>query len=186
MVPLPPPHGFAVLGKYYLAVTTFCFVAMGNGVNLTDRLDGLVAGVSALAFIGMSVAVLPVCPELAIFGASMAGACIGFLFHNRYKASILMGDVGSFALGGALSAMAACTGMFLPLFISSGIFILEVLSIILQVLFLKASRRLIHRAMPLNYHLKLWGLKIPVIVATTYILSGILALFAGYVGLISA
>lgn len=63
----------------------------------------------------------------------MAGACIGFLFHNRYKASILMGDVGSFALGGALTAMAACTGMFIPLFISSGVFVLEVFSVIVQV-----------------------------------------------------
>ena len=63
----------------------------------------------------------------------MAGACIGFIFHNRYKASILMGDVGSCALGGALAAMAAYTGMFLPLFISSGVLVLEVFSVIVQV-----------------------------------------------------
>lgn len=63
----------------------------------------------------------------------MAGACIGFLFHNRYKASIFMGDTGSLALGGALAAMAACTGMFFPLFISSGLFVMEVLSVIVQV-----------------------------------------------------
>lgn len=63
----------------------------------------------------------------------MAGACIGFLFHNRYKASIFMGDTGSLALGGALAAMAACTGMFFPLFIASGIFVMEVLSVIIQV-----------------------------------------------------
>lgn len=62
MVPLPPPHGIAFLGKYYLVATTFCFAAMGNGLNLTDGLDGLVGGVSALAFIGMSIAVLPICP----------------------------------------------------------------------------------------------------------------------------
>lgn len=63
----------------------------------------------------------------------MAGACIGFLSHNRYKASVFMGDVGSLALGGALAAMASCTGMFLPLFISSGIFVLEAVSVIMQV-----------------------------------------------------
>ncbi|XP_020270395.1 phospho-N-acetylmuramoyl-pentapeptide-transferase homolog [Asparagus officinalis] len=185
LVPLPPPHGIAYLGKYYLVMTTFSFVAMGNGLNLADRLDGLVGGVSALAFIGMSVAVLPICPDLAIFGASMAGACIGFLFHNRYKASILMGDIGSLALGGALAAMAACTGMFLPLFISSGIFALEMLSVIIQALFVKSSQ-FARRPPPLHYHLKLWGLKTPVIVASAYALSGILAVFAGYVGLISA
>lgn len=62
MVPLPPPLGLAYLGKYYLAVTIVCFVAMTYGVNLTDELDGLVGGVSALAFIGTSIAVLPICP----------------------------------------------------------------------------------------------------------------------------
>lgn len=71
--------------------------------------------------------------DLAIFGASMAGACVGFLLHNRYKASVFMGDTGSLALGGALAAMASCTGMFFPLFISSGIFVMEALSVILQV-----------------------------------------------------
>lgn len=63
----------------------------------------------------------------------MAGACVGFLLHNRYKASVFMGDTGSLALGGALAAMAACTGMFFPLFLSSGIFVLEASSVILQV-----------------------------------------------------
>lgn len=71
--------------------------------------------------------------DLSIFGASMAGACVGFLFHNRYRASIFMGDTGALALGGALAAMASCTGMFFPLFISSGIFVLEALSVIIQV-----------------------------------------------------
>lgn len=65
----------------------------------------------------------------------MSGATVGFLFHNRYKASILLGNVGSLGLGGALSVMAACTGMFLPLFISSGVFILEAVSVVLQVWF---------------------------------------------------
>jgi len=63
----------------------------------------------------------------------MAGACFGFLMHNRYKASVFMGDTGSLALGGALAAMAACSGMFLPLFISSGIFFLDASSVIMQV-----------------------------------------------------
>lgn len=72
--------------------------------------------------------------DLAIFGASMAGACVGFLLHNRYKASVFMGDTGSLALGGALAAMAACTGMFLPLFVASGIFVMEASSVIMQVL----------------------------------------------------
>lgn len=80
------------------------------------------------------VLILHLNPDLAVFGASMAGACVGFLFHNRYKASVFMGETGALALGGALAAMASCTGMFLPLFISSGIFVLEGLSFVIQVL----------------------------------------------------
>lgn len=63
----------------------------------------------------------------------MAGACVGFLLHNRYKASVFMGDTGSLALGGALASMAACTGMFFPLFVSSGIFVMEASSVLIQV-----------------------------------------------------
>ena len=63
----------------------------------------------------------------------MAGACVGFLFHNRYKASVFMGDTGSLALGGALAAMASCTGMFIPLFITSGVLVMEALSVVVQV-----------------------------------------------------
>lgn len=63
----------------------------------------------------------------------MAGACVGFLFQNQHKASIFMGDTGALALGGALAAMASCTGMFFPLFISSGIYVLEAVSVIIQV-----------------------------------------------------
>lgn len=65
----------------------------------------------------------------------MAGACLGFLVHNKYKAKVFMGDTGSLALGGGLAAMAACTGMYLPLFIASGVFIIETISVILQVYF---------------------------------------------------
>uniref|UniRef100_A0A5B6YP85 Phospho-N-acetylmuramoyl-pentapeptide-transferase n=2 Tax=Davidia involucrata TaxID=16924 RepID=A0A5B6YP85_DAVIN len=191
LVPLPSPLGLVFLGKCYLFLTSFCFVSMANGINLTDGLDGLAGGTAALAFIGMSIAVLPICSELAVFGASMAGACIGYLMHNRYKASVFMGDTGSLALGGALAAMAACTGMFFPLFISSGIFVLEAVSVIMQVSFYKTTKRLygaghrLFRMAPFHHHLELCGFKEPIIVAGAYVISCMLALFAGYVGLIS-
>ncbi|KAL0398344.1 UNVERIFIED_CONTAM: Phospho-N-acetylmuramoyl-pentapeptide-transferase [Sesamum radiatum] len=133
VVPLPAPLGLVCLGKCYPVLSSFCFVSMTNAIDLTDGLDGLAAGTAALAFIGMSIVALPICSDLSIFGASMAGACVGFLFHNRYRASIFMGDTGALALGGALAAMASCTGMFFPLFISSGVFVLEALSVIIQV-----------------------------------------------------
>ncbi|KAK9936757.1 hypothetical protein M0R45_013583 [Rubus argutus] len=192
LVPLPAPLGIVWLGKFYLLLASFCFVSMGNGVNLTDGLDGLAGGAAALAFIGMSIAVLPICSDLAIFGASMAGACVGFLLHNRYKASVFMGDTGSLALGGGLAAMACCTGMFFPLFISSGIFVLEASSVILQVIYFKTTKRLqgagrrLFRMAPFHHHLELCGLKEPVIVGGAYVISSALSLFAAYMGLISA
>ncbi|KAK4589239.1 hypothetical protein RGQ29_020012 [Quercus rubra] len=192
LLPLPAPIGLVCLGRWYLLLTSFCFVSMGNGVNLTDGLDGLAGGAAALAFIGMSIAVLPICSELAIFGASMAGACVGFLLHNRYRASVFMGDTGSLALGGALAAMAACTGMFFPLFISSGIFIMEASSVIIQVFYFKTTRllwgfgRRVFRMAPLHHHFELCGIKEPIIVAGAYVISSMLALLAAYVGLISA
>ncbi|CAI0545142.1 unnamed protein product [Linum tenue] len=193
LVPLPAPLGLVCLGKFYLVLTSLCFVSMGRGIDLTDGLDGLTAGTAASAFTGMAVAVIPICPELGIFGASMAGACVGFLLHNRYKASVLLGDTGSLALGGALAAMAACTGMFFPLFLSSGIFLLEALSVGMQVVNLKTRKGLkagIERyatcIAPLHRHLQLWGVKEPVIVAGAYVISSFLALTGGYVALISA
>ncbi|XP_042478413.1 phospho-N-acetylmuramoyl-pentapeptide-transferase homolog isoform X1 [Macadamia integrifolia] len=192
LVPLPSPLGLIYLGKLYPILTAFCFVSMGNGVNLTDGLDGLAGGTVALAFIGMSIAVLPICSDIAIFGASMAGACVGFLMHNRYKASVFMGDVGSLALGGALAAMATCTGMFFPLFISSGVFVLEALSVILQVSHFKMTKRLygagrrLFRMSPLHHHLELCGIREQFIVTMAYFISSALAILAGYVGLVSA
>lgn len=192
LVPLPAPLGLIHLGKWYLMLTSFCLVSMGNGVNFTDGLDGLAGGIAALAFLGMSIAVLPICPDVSMFGASMAGACVGFLLHNRYKASVFMGDTGSLALGGALAAMAACTGMFFPLFISSGIFVIEASSVVMQVLYFKTTKyfqgagRRLFRMAPIHHHLELCGIKEPLIVAGAYAVSSALALFAGYLGLISA
>lgn len=192
LIPLPAPLGLVCPGKYYLILTSFCFVFMGHGVNLTDGPDGLAAGIAALAFTAMAIAVLPICTDLAIFGVSMTGACIGFLLHNRYKASVYMGNTGSLALGGALASMAACTGMFLPLFISSGFFVIEALSVIMKVLYFKTSKCFLGSGqrffwiVPFHRYLKFRGIKEPIIVAGAYILSCLLAMVAGYVGLVSA
>ncbi|WCJ27394.1 hypothetical protein M5689_009141 [Euphorbia peplus] len=192
LVPLPRPLGLICIGKCYLVLTVLCFIAMGSGIDLADGPDGLAGGTAALAFVGMSIAVLPICSELAVFGASMAGACVGFLLHNRYKASVFMGHTGSLALGGALAAMAACTGMFFPLFISSGIFFLEASSVVMQIVIYTATRRLtgaghrMFRMVPFHHHLELCGLREPIIVAGAYVASCLLAIVAGYVGLISA
>ncbi|KAH9312171.1 hypothetical protein KI387_027206, partial [Taxus chinensis] len=192
LVPLPAPVGPLYLGKWYLPLTVFCFVAMANGINLTDGLDGLAGGTAALAFIGMSIAVIPIYPGLSVFGASMAGACTGFLMHNRYKASIFMGDTGSLALGGALAVMASCSGMFLPLFIASGVFVAETVSVMVQVVYFKITKRLhgvgsrLLRMAPMHHHFELSGVKEPYIIGSAYAISSLLSLVAAYVGLISA
>lgn len=193
LVPLPSPLGGLIcLGKLYLLLTSFYFVSMGNLVKATDGLDGLAGGIAALAFVAMAIVVLPICSDLSIFGASMAGACFGFLLHNRYRASVSMGGTGSLAIGGALAAMAACSGMFLPLFISSGVSILEAASVIIQVAFYSATKRLkgrgrrVFKTVPFHHHLRLSGLKEPMIVTMAYVISSLLSLSAAYVGLISA
>ncbi|KAL2588713.1 hypothetical protein AAZV13_13G184600 [Glycine max] len=190
---VPLPLGLVYLGRCYQLLTSFCFVSMGHGVKLADALDGLAGGIAALAFTGMSIAVLPICSDLAIFGASMAGSCVGFLLHNRYKASVFMGNIGSLALGGALAAMAACTGMFFPLLISSGFFIVESLSVIIQVVYFKITKGFPRawwwrflRIPPFHYRLQLRGFREPNIVLGAYLISSVLALLGGYVGLVSA
>lgn len=192
LVPLPAPFGLLYLGNWYLPLTAFCFAAMSNGVNLTDGLDGLAAGTSAAAYIGMAIAVLPIYPGLGVFGVSMAGACMGFLTQNKYKAKVFMGNTGSLALGGGLAAMASCTGMFLPLFIASGVFIIETVSVIVQVSFFKLTKRLegkgrrVLRMAPFHHHLELIGWKEPSIVAAAYVVAYILAIAALHTGLTSA
>ncbi|CAG7883814.1 unnamed protein product [Brassica rapa] len=191
LVPLPSPLGLICLGKLYLLLTSLYFVSMGNLVKATDGLDGLAGGIAALAFVAMAIVVLPICSDLSIFGASMAGACFGFLLHNRYRASLSMGGTGSLAIGGALAAMAACSGMFLPLFISSGVSILEAASVIIQVAFYSATKRLkgkgrrVFKTVPFHHHLRLSGLKEPMIVTMAYVISSLLSLSAAYIGLIS-
>ncbi|XP_009136920.1 phospho-N-acetylmuramoyl-pentapeptide-transferase homolog isoform X2 [Brassica rapa] len=191
LVPLPSPLGLICLGKLYLLLTSLYFVSMGNLVKATDGLDGLAGGIAALAFVAMAIVVLPICSDLSIFGASMAGACFGFLLHNRYRASVSMGGTGSLAIGGALAAMAACSGMFLPLFISSGVSILEAASVIIQVAFYSATKRLkgkgrrVFKTVPFHHHLRLSGLKEPMIVTMAYVISSLLSLSAAYIGLIS-
>ncbi|CAM6115861.1 unnamed protein product [Calypogeia fissa] len=182
----PAPFGLLHLGRWYLSLTAFCCAAMSNGVNLTDGLDGLAGGTAAVAFIAMTVAVLPVVPALGVFGTSMAGACFGFLVHNKYKAKVFMGDTGSLALGGALAAMACCTGMFVPLFIGSGVFVIETLSVICQVFYFKLTKHLygegrrLFRMSPFHHHLELVGLKEPIIIAMAYSLSVALGLLVAY------
>ena len=127
-------HELLIHVLYELIVDVLFFVC-GNTISLINHVIKL-----DLSNFPDSHAPLSLKPEVAVFGASMAGACVGFLLHNRYKASVCMGNTGSLALAGALAAMASCSGMFCPLFIASGIIVLEVFAMAVQVYILVTSK----------------------------------------------
>ena len=154
-------------------VLLFVIIAgAANAVNLTDGLDGLAAGTSALALFTytamavvaylVSVRDTPADPEqldLAILGASLLGASIGFLWYNAFPAQVFMGDTGSMGLGGALAGFAIMTKTEVLLLLIGGIFVIEALSVILQVLVFKWSGRRVLLMAPLHHHfeMKAWS-----------------------------
>ncbi|MCL2337374.1 MAG: phospho-N-acetylmuramoyl-pentapeptide-transferase [Firmicutes bacterium] len=142
---------------YMLFIIVFT-VGVANSVNLTDGLDGLASGVTiaaAAAFIPIGILVGR--PGISLVMAALMGGCLGFLFFNRYPARVFMGDTGSLALGGALAAAAVLSGAELALFLIGGVFVLETLSVILQVFFFQVFGRRIFRMSPLHHHFELSG-----------------------------
>lgn len=146
------------LGPLYYVLIFAVLVGTTNAVNLTDGLDGLAAGtttVAAIAYIMIAMAFAKV--QLAIFCAAMAGACLGFLRYNAHPAKVFMGDTGSLALGGALASVAVMTKTELLLVIVGGVFVLETLSVIIQVISFKTTGRRVFRMSPIHHHFELLG-----------------------------
>ncbi len=169
------------LGLLFFPLAVFVMVAESNATNLTDGVDGLAAGTGAIAFLGLGAVVASTHPELMIFCACFSGSCLGFLIHNRNKAKVFMGDTGSLAIGGALAAVGIYSGQLWALFVLSGLFFVESLSVIAQVGYYKATKnkegvgkRLLKMA-PLHHHLELSGWRETQVVAFFYLLSGVLA-----------
>ena len=153
---------YAIFGEstgwlIYIPVVIFIITAVSNAANLTDGLDGLLSGTSAIAGIilgifayvsgrvdfssFLNIMYLPGSGELTIFAASLVGACLGFLWYNSYPASVFMGDTGSLALGGALGAFAVMIHKELLLPIICGIFFVETVSVIIQTTWFKYTKR---------------------------------------------
>jgi len=167
----------------YLAFVSVMMIGMSNAVNLTDGLDGLAAGtvtIVALAFAGIAYRQNTL--ENALFGAAIAGACIGFLWYNSYPADIFMGDTGSLGLGAALAAMAVITKTELFLLVIGGIYVAETLSVILQVASYKLTGKRIFRMAPIHHHFEMIGWSETKVMVRFWIVTGILAGlgFAGY------
>lgn len=142
----------------YLMFVILLVMATTNSVNLTDGLDGLAAGTaSVVCFVLAAIAFRQGQRDLAIFGAAVAGACIGFLWYNSYPAEIFMGDTGSLALGGAIASLSVLTKTEIFLLIIGGIYVIEALSVILQVVIFRRAGKRLFRMSPIHHHFEMLG-----------------------------
>lgn len=148
------------LGMMYVPFIAFVVVGTVNSVNLTDGLDGLASGVTLIvsSFFGL-VALNWGMNSISIFSAALTGACLGFLIHNSYPAKIFMGDTGSLALGGAISAIAILLNLPLIIPIVGGIYFVEALSVIIQVTSFKLTGKRVFLMSPLHHHFEQKGWK---------------------------
>lgn len=146
------------LGWGYVLFIIFWMVGFSNAVNLTDGLDGLVSGTAAIAFGAFAVLAWNQSQyELSIFSVAVVGAVLGFLVFNAHPAKVFMGDTGSLALGGAIATVAILAKLEIILIIIGGIFVIETLSVILQVISFKTTGKRIFRMSPLHHHYELIG-----------------------------
>ncbi|MCM2277645.1 MAG: phospho-N-acetylmuramoyl-pentapeptide-transferase [Oligoflexia bacterium] len=181
------------LGWFFVVFATFVIVGASNAVNLTDGLDGLAVGptiTTAVTFLILAycaghvkiaeylqIPYIPGAGELAIFLASVAAACLGFLWFNTYPAQVFMGDVGSLSLGAALAVSAVITKNEILLALCGGIFVLEALSVMAQVASFKMTGKRVLKMAPIHHHFELKGWAEPKVIVRFWIISILLALF---------
>jgi phospho-N-acetylmuramoyl-pentapeptide-transferase len=148
------------MGWFYPIFSAFVITGASNSVNLTDGLDGLASGTLLMSFMTLSLLLFGISvPDLALTSQLLAGACLGFLMFNRHPARIFMGDTGSLALGGALGALVILGHIEMWITLLGSIYILEALSVILQVISFKTTGKRIFRMSPLHHHFELCGMK---------------------------
>ena len=174
-----PKHRTAATWILFVVITIFIVTAVSNGANLTDGLDGLAAGSSAiigvvlgiLAYVSshleyaayLNIMYIPGCGELAIFASAFIGATIGFLWYNSYPAQVFMGDTGSLTLGGIIAVFAIIIHKELLLPILCGVFFVESLSVMMQVAYFKITKKKsgagkrIFKMTPLHHHFQKAG-----------------------------
>jgi phospho-N-acetylmuramoyl-pentapeptide-transferase len=181
------------LGSWYVVLVYFVVVGSSNAVNLTDGLDGLailpsvlIAGALAVfsyatghAYIAkyLGIPFIREVGEIAVFCGAMVGAGLGFLWFNAYPAQVFMGDVGALALGAALGIVAVLVRQELVFFVMAGVFVMETVSVILQVASFKLTGRRIFRMAPLHHHFELKGWPEPRVIVRFWIITVILVLF---------
>jgi len=182
------------LGWFYIAFAVLVLVGSTNAVNLTDGLDGLAIStfaVSAAAFTALAyvtghavlaqyLLLVRFAPagELTVFCGALVGASLGFLWYNSYPAEIFMGDVGSLALGGALGTVAILIKQELLLLVVGGVFVIEALSVIIQVASFKLTGKRVFKMAPIHHHFELIGWSEPKVITRFLIVAIIFALFS--------
>lgn len=179
-------------GYFYIPFVVFVITGASNAVNLTDGLDGLaigLVGISAIAFGGLcyitgrvdfssylDIRYLEDSGELTVYCGALVGACLGFLWFNTNPARVFMGDTGALALGGALGALSLLIKKEILLVIIGGVFVLEAASVIIQVMYFKATGKRVFRMAPLHHHFELAGWKEQQVVVRFWIIGIIFAL----------
>jgi phospho-N-acetylmuramoyl-pentapeptide-transferase len=144
------------LGPLYFVLMFLVVSGFSNAVNLTDGLDGLAAGtVATCLLVYTGITFLRHEPDLAILSVSLMGACVGFLWYNSFPAEVFMGDTGSLALGAALAGLAIVTGTELLLVLIGGVFVLEALSVMIQVVSYRLFGRRVFLMTPIHHHFEL-------------------------------
>lgn len=160
------------LGYFYIPFVMVVALSTVNAVNLTDGLDGLASGVTLVVTLALSlISIMLSNYNVLIACGALAGACLGFLFFNRHPAKVFMGDTGSMALGGAITAIAAINHAEIVLLIIGGVYVLEALSVIIQVASFKTTGKRVFLMSPLHHHFELKGWKERKVVWFFYLLS---------------
>lgn len=182
------------LGWFYIPFSVVVILGSSNAVNLTDGIDGLAVGLVGIAVLAngalvyisghkglaqyLQVLYLPGTGELTVFCGAMLGACLGFLWYNSYPADVFMGDVGSLGLGGSLGTLAVITKHEIVLAVVGGIFVIETLSVIMQVASFKLTGKRIFRMAPIHHHFELKGWPEPKVIVRFWIIGIMLALLS--------
>jgi phospho-N-acetylmuramoyl-pentapeptide-transferase len=185
---------FFDLGWFYIPFSIIVIVGTSNAVNLTDGIDGLAIGLVAVAVLATGALVyisghkglaqyllvpyLPGTGELTVFCGALFGASLGFLWYNAYPAEVFMGDVGSLGLGGAIGTLAVITKHEIVLAVVGGIFVVETVSVILQVLSFKLTGKRVLKMAPMHHHFELKGWPEPKVIVRFWIIGIILALLS--------
>ena len=176
------------LGYLYYVLAFFLIIGLSNAANLTDGLDGLASGLSIFALVGLSLTTHLMFPQLPVFGFTLAGACLGFLWYNSHPARVFMGDTGSLALGSSFAVMGIIGKQELLLLLFTVVFLVETASVMIQVSVFKATGgkgpdgkdigRRVFRMSPIHHHFQKVGWPETHVVARFWIV-GILALVLG-------